>query len=66
MGGVRHTTYWADFTLRDLWDTEVNVNTKAQHNKSANRNKYNISNPLDAIMKEIKDKNKIIYLEKFK
>ena len=34
--------------------------------KISARNKYNISNPLDAIMKEIKDKNKIIYLEKFK
>ena len=40
------------------------MSTNAQQNKSANKNKYKISYPLDAIIKEIKDKNKIIYLDK--
>jgi hypothetical protein len=35
------------------------VSTKAQQNKSANKNKYKISNPLDATIKEIKDKIKL-------
>ena len=39
------------------------VKTKAQQNKSANKNKYKISNPLDAIIKEIIDNNIIMYLE---
>jgi hypothetical protein len=42
------------------------VSTNAQQNKSASKNKYKISYPLDAMIKQIKDKNKIIYLEKFK
>ena len=40
--------------------------TKEQQNKSANKKRYKISKPFDAIIKEIKDKNTIIYLEKFK
>ena len=51
------------FLLQKLQKT---VSTKAQHNKSASKNKYKISNPLDATIKEINDKNKIIYLETFK
>ena len=42
------------------------MSTKAQQNRSANKNKYKISYHLDAIIKEIKDKDKIIYLEKLK
>ena len=42
------------------------MSTNAQQNKSANKNKYKISYPLDAIIKDIKDKNKIIYLDKLK
>ena len=42
------------------------MSTNAQQNKSASKNKYKISNPFDAIIKEIKDKNKIICLDKFK
>ena len=42
------------------------MSTNAQQNRSANKNKYKISYPLDATIKEIKDKNKIIYLEKLK
>mgnify|MGYP007000239272 CR=1 len=42
------------------------VNTNAQQNKSASKNKYKISKPLEAIAKEIKDNKTIKYLDIFK
>ena len=44
------------------------MSTNAQQNKSASKNKYKISYPLDAMIKQIKDKNdtrkKNLFLEK--
>jgi len=42
------------------------VNTNAQQNKSASKNKYKISNPFDATPNAISDKNTIKYFEIFK
>ena len=42
------------------------VKTKAQQNKSANKKRYKISNPFEAIIKDIIERPKIIYLENFK
>ena len=42
------------------------MRTAAQHNKSANKNKYKILRPFDAIAKAMMDKQKIKYLDNFK
>ena len=38
------------------------MSTKAQQNKSASKNKYKISNPLDATIKEISDNGLTVLL----
>ena len=42
------------------------MRTAAQHNKSANKNKYKILRPFDAMTKAIIDKKIIKYLDNFK
>ena len=39
------------------------VNTNEQQNRSANKNRYKMSKPLDATINDMRDKNKIKYLE---
>ena len=42
------------------------MNTNAQQNKSASKNRYKISNPFEATPNAINDKNIIKYFEIFK
>ena len=42
------------------------MTTAAQHNKSANKNKYRILNPFEEIIKQIKDKMIIKNLDNLK
>ena len=56
----------AFFSFTLLQKLQKTVITNAQQNKSANKNKYNISQPLDATLKVIIDKSMIKYLDIFK
>ena len=49
-----------------LQKLQKTVSTNAQQNKSANKNKYKISKPFEAIKNEIKDNKIIKYLDNFK